>query len=149
MLQATLFVIIGVFVGTSLTPLIGVAFFLFNLVFAALNFLRAVRARPSIATATSASIVVRNDRVLAALLALSVFMTALFFSVTVRRIALESRIDSVGRCWSMDESNSYAVDCDNPAATYRTTDVVDDVTLCPVEYLTRDNGEFICIQPID
>lgn len=149
MLQATLFVIVGVFVGTSFSPIVGIAFFVFNLVFAALNFLRALRSRPAVAVSSEPTILIRNDRVLAATLALTAFMTALFFTVTVQRIALDNRIDAVGRCWATDESNSYAVDCDNPAATYRTTNVVDDASQCPVEYLTRDNGEFICIEPIN
>jgi hypothetical protein len=148
MLQATLFVLIGAFVGMSFTPLQGILFFLLNLAMAVRFFLRAVKLRVEIAQLAPAARTVHNDRSMLALLVLSVFITALFSMNSVQRIAYDRFIDSVGRCWSTDDTNSYAVDCDNPTATYRTTDIVDDKSLCKVEYLARENGQFICVEPI-
>ena len=147
-LQAAVFVLVGVNLGWAFSGFGSVAIFVLNLGFAAKDFGRALRIRTQMHVLSTDRRVTNSDRIMAAAVAISLFLSGLFVFSLVQREAKQQRIDEVGSCWATDKTHSYAVDCDNPAAQYRTTDVASDKSECLVQFLARDNGEFICIEPL-
>ena len=147
-MQSTLFVGIGVILGWTFSGWNSVVIFIVNFGFALYTFSRAIRLRTQMHVVSTDRRVTNSDRLMAAAVALSLVLTGVFIVTATQQQAMQNRIDSVGRCWATDNKNSFAVDCNNPAATYRTTAVVDDKSECLVEYLERENGEFICTEPL-
>ena len=149
-LKAAVNVLIGVSLGWAFSGFGfgSAAIFALSLGFAAKDFGRALRIRTQMHVLSTDRRVTNSDRIMAAAVAISLFLSGLFVFSLVQREAKQQRIDEVGSCWATDKTHSYAVDCDNPAAQYRTTDVVSDKSECLVQFLARDNGEFICIEPL-
>lgn len=147
-LQAAVFVVIGVVLGWAFSGLNSVAIFVVNCGFAAYCFGRALRIRTQMHVLSTDRRVTTSDRIMAGAVALSLLLSSVFVVSLVQRETKQHRIDEVGHCWATDATHSYAVDCDNPAARFRSTDVVSDKSECLVQFLERDNGEFICIEPL-
>jgi len=90
-----------------------------------------------------------NDRLSVTALVFALVLTMLFGFRLNADLARRHRIQSVGECWAVDQANTYSVDCTNPAASLRTTDVVDVRSDCPDQYLSdTSSGKFICVEKI-
>lgn len=148
-MQSAIFVLIGVVLSSQLKAVAAIMMFVFNLFFAALTFFRALGVRKDIHALSSDRTVTSADKVMAFVVALMMFLIGAQTISLIRQVAQQNEIQAVGECWSSDNSNTYSVDCDNPAAIYRTTAIVDDRVLCPLDYLESSTpGRFICIEPL-
>lgn len=148
-MQSAIFVLIGTILSSQLQALTAVMMFIFNLFFAGLTFVRALGVRKQIHAASTDRRVTPSDKVMAAMVALMMFIIGANTVALARQIGMENEIKAIGECWSSDDSYTYSVACDNPAAIYRTTAIVDDKALCPLDYLDSNTpGRFICIEPL-
>jgi hypothetical protein len=148
-MQTALFVLIGVILSSQMVAIASVLMFVFNLFFAGLTFVRALNVRREIHQLTTDRRVTPSDKMMAFVVALMMFLIGAQSIALVRSIAAHNEIQAVGECWSSDSSYTYAVACDNPAAIYRTTSIVDDKSQCEQDYLESSTpGRFICIESI-